>query len=152
MAKSFFQGFFPSQGHWLSLSLMIFSYLDDSSVSHVHKPRGSKDSCSWSQWLDGGLADWTWKSHCSSVRMKPACWSVQSCTQLIPPPPHTFGKVVGDRCSFLTLEMKLQPCLAVDTSAKAAARVTQSWLSPTSSGLTVGRGHQPFSCSKIELQ
>lgn len=45
--------------------------------------------------------------------------------------------------------MKLLPCLAVDTSAEAAARVTQLWFSPASSGPTIGSRHHHFSCSRM---
>ena len=50
---------------------------------------------------------------------------------------------------FLDSGNETLPCLAADTSAEAATHVTQLWFPPTGSGLTVGRGHHHFSCSRI---
>lgn len=45
--------------------------------------------------------------------------------------------------------MKLVSCLAVDTSVEAAVFIAQWCFSPACSGLTIGRGHDYFSCSRM---
>lgn len=58
-------------------------------------------------------------------------------------------RMLQDRSSFLTLEMKLLSCLAVDTSATQLVLLHNVCFSPAPSGLATSRGHDPFSCSRL---
>ena len=99
------------QGHWLSLSLIIVSFICDCSMGHVQmssKPEGPGTPVIrvsiWMGIWQGG----TFHNDYIQKRMKCAHRRARSCPLVMPP--STTDKIVEDvwdRCSFLTLEMKL---------------------------------------------